>query len=56
MVVTEKECTPKRLYEEIHALLADEKRYTAMSQALYAIAVPDSAERLCTVMEQLAKK
>ena len=56
VVLTEKECTPKRLFAEIKALLADKERYAKMSRALYAIAVPDSAERLCAVMEQLAKK
>ena len=56
VVVLEKDCTPKKLFEEITALLADKKRYTAMEKALYTMAVPDSAERLCAVMEQLAKK
>lgn len=55
IVITEKECTPQRLYREITELLADQKRYDAMTRALYAIAVPDSAERLCAVMEQLAR-
>ncbi len=55
IVITEKECTPQRLYRELTDLLADKERYDAMSRALYAMAVPDSAERLCTVMEQLAK-
>ena len=55
IVITEKECTPQRLYREITELLADKNRYDAMSRALYAMAVPDSAERLCNLMEQLAK-
>ncbi|MBR2937615.1 MAG: undecaprenyldiphospho-muramoylpentapeptide beta-N-acetylglucosaminyltransferase [Oscillospiraceae bacterium] len=55
IVITEKECTPQRLHREITDLLADKDRYDAMSRALYAMAVPDSAERLCTVMEQLAR-
>ena len=53
VVVLEKECTPQRLMQEITALLEDKVRYSAMSKALYAMAVPDSAERLCAVMEQL---
>ena len=56
IVIPESECTPQRLYHEIADLLADKARYDAMSRALYAMAVPDSAERLCNVMEQLAKK
>ena len=56
IVIPEKECTAQRLYDEIANLLADKARYTNMEKALYAIAVPDSAERLCAVMEQLAKK
>jgi UDP-N-acetylglucosamine--N-acetylmuramyl-(pentapeptide) pyrophosphoryl-undecaprenol N-acetylglucosamine transferase len=55
IVILEQECTPQRLYREITELLADQDRYDAMSRALYAMAVPDSAERLCAVMEQLAK-
>ena len=54
VVILEKECTPQRLMEEITALLGDKVRYSAMSKALYSMSVPDSAERLCAVMEQLA--
>ncbi len=56
VVLTEKECTPERLYDEITKLIGNQKAYTKMEKALYAMAVPDSAERLCTVMEQLVKK
>ncbi|MBQ8880565.1 MAG: undecaprenyldiphospho-muramoylpentapeptide beta-N-acetylglucosaminyltransferase [Oscillospiraceae bacterium] len=56
VVILEKDCTPQRLYGEITALLDDKDRYSAMRKALYGISVPDSAERLCAVMEQLAKK
>ena len=56
VVLLEKECTPHRLYEEFSALLADKDRYSAMSKALYNISVPDSAERLCAIMEQLVEK
>jgi len=55
-VILEKDCTPQRLYQEILSLLEDTERYSAMRKALYGISVPDSAERLCAVMEQLAKK
>ena len=56
IVIPEKECTAQRLFEEITNLLADRTRYANMEKALYAIAVPNSAERLCGVMEQLVKK
>ncbi len=56
VVVLEKDCTPERLFAEITALMDDKQRYDAMEKALYTMAVPDSAERLCAVMEQLAKK
>jgi len=55
-VVLEKECTAQRLYCEITELLKDTERYRLMSNALYAMAVPDSAERLCREMECLIKK
>ena len=56
VVVLEKDCTVQHLLEQITGLLQDTDRYSRMSKALYAMAVPDSAERLCTVMEQLVKK
>ncbi len=56
VVLLEKDCTAQRLYGEITALLEDKTRYSAIGKALYAMSVPDSAERLCAAMEQLAKK
>ena len=56
VVLLEQDCTPQRLYDEILALLGDAERYSAMRKALYGISVPDSAERLCAVMEQLIRK
>lgn len=56
IVLLEKDCTPQALYDRITGLLADTQQYDAMTKALYAMAVPDSAERLCDVLEQLAKK
>ena len=56
IVVLEKDCTAQRLYNEITELLGDKERYRSMGTALYAVAVPDSAERLCDQMEQLARK
>jgi len=56
VVLLEKDCTPQRLFREITELLNNQACYDAMSRALYSMAVPDSAERLCTVMEELARK
>ena len=56
VVMLEKDCTAQRLWQEITDLLEDTTRYSAMGKALHAIAVPDSAERLCMALEQLAKK
>jgi len=56
VVILEKDCTPEHLYQQITDLLADTNRYSAMHKALHGISVPDSAERLCAVMETLAKK
>ena len=56
VVVEEKDCTAQVLFREVSQLLADQKRYNEMKKALYTMSVPDSAERLCAAMEQLAKK
>lgn len=56
VVLLEQDATPEKLYGKIIELLADTNQYNTMRKALYGISVPDSAERLCAVMEQLAKK
>ena len=53
VLVLEKECTAQRLMEEITALLKDKTRYNNMRKTLQDLSVPDSAERLCAVMEKL---
>ena len=55
VVVLEAECTEKRLMEEIGALLADSEKYTTMGKALQNIVIPDCADRVCDVVEVLAK-
>ena len=55
IVLLEKDCTAQSLFDCITGLLADADRYNAMTKALYGMAVPDSAERLCDVLERLAK-
>ncbi len=56
VVLLEQDATPEKLYGQITELLNNTDKYNAMRKALYGISVPDSAERLCAVMEQLAKK
>ena len=55
VMILEKECTEQRVMEEIMALLKDKERYESMRKALQAFVIPDSAERLCRVMENLIK-
>ena len=56
VVLLEKDCTAQRLFDEIGDILADRSRYDAMSTALRASCVLDSAQRICGVMEELAAK
>ena len=56
IVLLEQDATPEKLYGQITELLSDTNKYNAMRKALFGISVPDSAERLCAVMEQLIKK
>ncbi len=56
IVMLEKDCTAQALMEQINALLQDKARYSKMSKALMGMAVPDSAERLCGIMESLAAR
>ena len=55
VMVLQKECTAQRLMEEINGLLNDKQRYSDMCKALQEIAIPDCAERVCRIMEKLAK-
>ena len=56
VLLLEPECTAQRLMEEILALLESDSRQKQMRAALEKICVPDSAERLCDVMEELISK
>ena len=56
VLVLENECTAKRLYDEITALLADKPRMESMSTALRGMVILDSVDRICDRMEQLAEK
>ena len=54
IVVLEKDCTAERIFREIRDLLADPKRRFAMRAALQKMAIPDSAERICDILDRLA--
>ena len=55
-VILEKDCTADVLMAEIRDLLENQDRYSQMRKALLHVVVPDSAQRLCNIMEQLAGK
>lgn len=54
VMLLEKDCTAQRLFAEINGLLADSERCGRMRMSLLKMAVPDSAERICDIMEKLA--
>ena len=56
VVILEKDCTPEILFAQVQALLADEERRERMSRALRSLVKLDSAERICDIVEELAKK
>lgn len=55
VLLPEAECTAQRLYDEITALLADQDRRGKMRIALQGMVVPDSADQICDIIEELAK-
>ena len=55
-LLLEPECTAERLMKEIENLVYDAGKRRAMTEELGRIAVPDSAMRMCQIMEELAKK
>ena len=52
-VILEKNCTAQAVLDEINRLLQDKQAYEAMHEAQLEIAVPDCAERMCGIMEDL---
>ena len=52
VLLLEKECTAETLRAEIDKLLSDPQYYQGMSKALLKLSVPDSAEKLCDIIEQ----
>ena len=55
ILVLEKECTPEGIYQTVKELLADRDKAESMASALRSMAVPDSAEKICAVIEELIK-
>ena len=56
VVLLEKDCTPRKLYELIQSLLADEEGRKQMSRKLHAMVRLDSAEKICGIVEKLSKR
>jgi UDP-N-acetylglucosamine--N-acetylmuramyl-(pentapeptide) pyrophosphoryl-undecaprenol N-acetylglucosamine transferase len=56
VLLLEKDCTAQRLYEEVKAILNDSTRSSRMRKALQDCCVPDSAERICDIVQELANK
>ena len=56
VLLLEKECSGQRLYDEVSALLKDPERCSAMRKALMDSSMPDSADRICDIIEELAGK
>ena len=56
VLLPESECTPKRLMEEIQKLLDSADARIQMKQALHKLCVPDSAQRVCDIMQTLIRR
>ena len=56
VLLLERECSAGRLYREVTELLADGERRKSMRKALIESSMPDSAERICAIIRELAKK
>jgi len=55
VLLLEKECSAETLYAQTKQLLGDDARREAMSIALKQSVILDSAERICTILENLVK-
>ena len=56
VVVLEKDCSGQQMYQLIQELLADQLRRDNMGEALRNLVRLDSTERICDIVETLAKK
>ena len=55
VVVLEKDCTPEKIYELVSRLMKDADRRAEMADALRGLVKSDSAQRICDIVEELAK-
>ena len=56
VVILEKDCTAAHVYDTIQEILSDPQRAKQMRGALQGMTVPDSAEQICKIMEELIAK
>ena len=52
-VILEADCSAEKVMQTICELLENREAYNKMHEALLEIAVPDSAQRMCDIMEEL---
>ena len=55
-VILEADCTAQDVFNRIQSLLENKEKYEQMRKAQLTMAVPDSAQRLCGIMEELIAK
>ena len=55
VVVLEKDCNAQRIYSEVAAMLSDDRRRNEMAGALKGLVKLDATERICDILEELAK-
>jgi len=55
VMILERDCTPEGMYRQIAELLADKNRREQMTAALHSLVKADSADRICDLVEELAK-
>lgn len=56
VLLLEKECSAQRLFDEICGLLGDKPRRDSMSTALRGLVILDATDRICGILEHMAKK
>lgn len=56
VLILEKDCSPKLLYETVQGLLGNVEKREQMRKALQAAVIPDSAEQICDILEALMRK
>ena len=56
VVVLERDCSARKIFDEIKAIVENPQKAQSMQKALHSMVVPDSAERVCGIMESLIKK